>query len=64
MVRRGDKEHLGEVERDLKVGVGEATVLLRIEHLEQCRRRVAAEVVTELVDLVEQEDRVVRPDPL
>ena len=35
-------------------------VLLGVEHLEQRRRRVAAEVGRHLVDLVEQEDRVVR----
>ena len=35
-------------------------VLLGVEHLEQRRRRVAAEVVPQLVDLVEHEDRVVR----
>ena len=36
-------------------------VLLGVEHLEQRRRRVAAEVVPQLVDLVEHEHRVVRP---
>ena len=38
----------------------EGVVLLRVEHLEQRRRRVAAEVGRHLVDLVEQEDGVVR----
>src|SRR5690606_9930184 len=37
-------------------------VLLRVEDLEQSRRRVAAEVLAHLVDLVEQEDRVVGAD--
>ena len=35
-------------------------VLLGVEHLEQRRRRVAAPVGAELVDLVEQEERVRR----
>ena len=37
-------------------------VLLGIEHLEQGRRRVAAEVLAELVDFVEQEQRVAHAD--
>ena len=52
---------LREVERDLEVVVGERVVLLGVEHLEQRRRGIAAEVVPDLVDLVEHEDRVVRP---
>ena len=47
-----------EVERQFQVVVAEGVVLLRIEHLEQRRRRVAAEVHAQLVDLVEHEDRV------
>ena len=46
---------------DVQVVVAEGVVLLRIEHLEERRRRIAAEVAAELVDLVEHEDRVVRP---
>src|SRR5262249_45585786 len=44
--------------RDLEVVIRERVVLLRIEDLEERRRRVAAEVVTDLVDLVHHEDRV------
>ena len=36
----------------------EAAVLLGVEHLEQRRGGIAAEVLAELVDLVEQEQRV------
>ena len=57
-VRRGDEQHLGQVERHLQVVVLEAVVLLRVEDLEQRRRRVAAEVHADLVDLVEHEHRV------
>src|SRR5260370_7562907 len=38
--------------------IAEAAGLLRVEHLEQCRRRIAAEVRADLVDLVEHEHRV------
>ncbi len=41
----------------------ERVVLLGVEHLEQRRRGIAAEVGRHLVDLVEQEDRVVRARP-
>src|SRR5215467_5567658 len=40
--------------------VVEGRVLLRIEHFQEGRRGIAAEVRTELVDLVEQEERVRR----
>ena len=59
-IRGGDEHHLREVEGDLDVVVAERVVLLRIEHLEQRGRRVAAEVDAQLVDLVEQEDRIAR----
>ena len=59
-VRRGDEHHLREVVLDVQVVVDEGVVLLRVEHLEQRRRRVAAEVHRHLVDFVEQEDRVDR----
>jgi len=45
----------------LEVMVREARVLLRVQHLEQRRRRVAPEVGAQLVDLVEHEHRVARP---
>ena len=38
--------------------IAERDVLLGVEHLEQRRRRIAAEVGADLVDLVEHEDRV------
>ena len=66
-VRRGDEQHLREVERHAQVVVGEGVVLRRVEHLEQRARRVALVGDAELVDLVEQEDRVLGaglPHPL
>gem|GEM_PF-6664963 len=52
-VGRGDEEHPRQVEGQRQVVVAETVVLLRVEHLEQRRRRVALEARAELVDLVE-----------
>ena len=60
-VRGRDEDDLGEVELDVEVVVAERVVLRRVEHLEQRRRRVAAPVGADLVDLVEQDHRVHRP---
>jgi hypothetical protein len=57
-VRGGDEHHVGEVVVDLEIMVLELRVLLRIEHLEQRRCGIAAEILAELVDLVEEEERV------
>ena len=59
-VRGRDEEDVGEVELDVEVVVAERVVLRRVEHLEQRGRRVAAPVGADLVDLVEQDDRVHR----
>src|SRR5919206_502201 len=55
-----DEHHLREVVRDLEVVVRERVVLLGVEHLEQRRRRVAPEILTDFIDLVEDVDRVAR----
>ena len=55
-----DEQHLRQIERHVEVVIAERVVLLRIEHFEQRRRGVAAEIGAELVDLVEDEDRVLR----
>ena len=57
-VRRGDEHHVGQIVVDLEIVVVEGVVLLGVEHLEQSRRRIAAEIGAHLVDLVEQEQRV------
>ena len=56
----GDEQHLGEVERHIEIVIAEGIVLLRVEDLQQRRRGVAAEVRAQLVDLVENEDGVLR----
>src|SRR5438034_7272034 len=57
-VRRGDEDDLREVVGHLEVVVAERVVLLGVEHLEERRAWVAAEVRADLVDLVEHEDGV------
>ena len=57
-VGRGDEEDFAQVERHTQVVVHEAVVLGRVEHLEQGARRVSLERDAQLVDFVEQEDRV------
>ncbi len=59
-VGRREEHHVGQVEFDLEVVVAEGVVLRRVEHLEQGRRRVTAVVAADLVDLVQQHDRVHR----
>ena len=59
-VGRADEHHVRQVVLDVEVVIEERVVLLRVEHLEQRRRRVAAEVHRHLVDFVEQEHRVHR----
>ena len=57
-VGRGDKEHLRQIERHVEIVIAERRVLLRVEHFHQRRRRIAAEIAAELVDLVQHEDGV------
>ena len=61
LVRGRDEHHVREIERQVHVVIAERVVLLRIEDLEKRRRRIAAEVLSELVELVDHEHRVVRP---
>ena len=56
----GDEQHLAQVERHVEVVVGEGVVLGRVQHFQQGRGGVAAEIGAELVDLVEHHDRVAR----
>src|SRR5579875_3469050 len=58
-----DEEDPREVEGDVQVVVEEGVVLLGVEHLQEGRRRVSAEVHPQLVQLVQHEDGVSRPRP-
>ena len=57
-VAGGDKEHLREIVDNSQVVIAEGVVLLGVENLEEGGRRISPDVRTELVDLVEHEDRV------
>ncbi len=59
-VGRGDEHDLGEVVLDVEIVIGEGVVLFRIEHFQQRRGGIAAEVHRHLVHFVEEEDRVDR----
>jgi hypothetical protein len=58
-VRRGDEHHVAEVVVEVEIMIVEGVVLLGVEHLEQRSCRITAKVGAHLVDLVEQEQRVV-----
>ncbi len=58
-VCRGDEQHLRQIERHVEVVIAERRVLLRIEHFHQRRRRIAAEIASELVHFVQHEDWIV-----
>ena len=60
VVCRGDEHHFREVIVDVNVVVVERAVLFRVEHFEHGRRRVAVAVAAQLVDFVEDDDRVRR----
>ncbi len=62
-VRSADEHHLGKIEVDFQVVVAERRVLLGIEHFEQRRGRVPAEIHRHLVDFVEQVQRIADPGP-
>ena len=59
-VRRSDEQNAREIERNIQVVIAERRVLLRIEHFEQRRSRIAPEIAAQLVHLIQHEHRVVR----
>src|SRR4029079_10299808 len=59
-VRGRQKQHFRQVERNIEVMIAEGIVLLRVENFEQRGCRITSEVGAELVDLVEDENRVLR----
>jgi len=61
-VGRAHEHHLGQVERELQVVIGEALVLLGVEHLQQRGLRRAGPAGEQLVDLVQEQHGVLRSD--
>ena len=59
-VGRGDEHHPAQIERHREIIVAERVVLLRVEHFEQCRARIALDAGAELVDLVEHHHAIAR----
>ena len=62
-VGRGNEQDLRQIERHVQVVIAEGSVLLRIEHFQQRRGRVAAKVAPQLVHFVQHEDRIVGAGP-
>ena len=58
VVRRGDEQHVREVVVNVQIIVVELNVLLRIKHFQKSRGRVALVVVADLVNLIQNDDRV------
>ena len=59
-VRGRDENDLTEVKGDVEVAIGKVVILSRVENFEESTRGVTAEVVSDLVDLVEHENGVSR----
>ena len=59
LVGGSNKKHLGEIEGDFEVVIGEAVVLFRVKDFEQGGGGVAAKIVAEFIDLIEDKDGVV-----
>ncbi|MCY1413172.1 hypothetical protein D9M71_285980 [compost metagenome] len=53
-----EEHHVRQVVVDFQVVIVKVVVLLRVEHFEQCRGRVATHVAAHLVDFIEQKQRV------
>src|SRR5262249_23111685 len=58
-VRSADEQDLRQVEGYVEVVVAEGRVLLRIQHFEQRRRWIPAEIAAQLIHFVHHEDRIV-----
>ena len=61
-VRRCDEQGVRQIVRNLQIAIDECVVLLRIEDFQQRGRGVAAEVLPDLVNLVDHDQRVVHGD--
>ena len=57
-VRGRDEQDLRQIERHAEIVVGKRVILRRVEHFEQRRGGISLEGDAELIDLIEQEDRV------
>ena len=58
-----DKHDLAQVHRNLHIVVPEGVVLLTVQHLQQSGGRVSPVIIAQLVDLVQQQQRIHGPAP-
>ncbi len=64
VVCRGDKQHVAEVERQVDVMVLKRALFCSGSSTsKQRRRRIALKALTELIDLIEQDEWVIRAPP-
>ena len=59
-IRRANEQHIGKIERQIQIMIAESVILLGVQDLQQRRRRIAAKIGADFVDLVEHENRIVR----
>ena len=59
-IRGRDEHHHREVELGIQVMIHKHVVLFRIEHFEQRRRRIAAEIHAHFVHFIQHENRIAR----
>ena len=59
-VRSRHPENLRKVEGHVQIVIAEGGVLFRVEHFHQRRRRITAEIATELVNFVQHKNRIQR----
>ncbi len=59
-IRGGQEQHLGKIERNVEIVILKSVVLFGIEDFQQRGGRIATEIGAELVDLVEDEQWIVR----
>ena len=57
-IRRGDKQHVGQIKGDFQIMVTIVVVLFRVQHFQQSSTGIAAVVGTQFVDLVQQQHRI------
>ena len=55
-----DEHDVGKIEGNVQIMIGERKVLFRIQHFQQCRRRITAKIAADLVDFIQHEYRIVR----
>ena len=60
-IRRTDKQHLREIDRKFHIVIAEFPVLLSVQHLQKSRKGISLMITADLVDLIQQDQRVADP---